>query len=168
MKPKAPYHKPAAVKLIEKLADEAARAKYPNAPTGLLAPRKYEDHSANGLCKCILDFLRFKGHQAERISCTGRYLDQSKTITDTLGFTKRIGSGKWIKASMQAGTADISCIINGKSVKCELKIKTDKQRPEQVEYQKQVEAAGGVYWICHSFDEFLNYYNELWISLMAE
>jgi hypothetical protein len=161
MKPKAHYRKSDAVKCIEAMANEAVRKKYPNLNPEFLAPRKYDDRTANGLCKCIIDFLRFKGHQAERISCTGRYLDQSKTITDTLGFTKRIGSGKWIKASMQAGTADISCIINGKAIKCELKIKTDKQRPEQVEYQKQVEAAGGAYWLCHSYDEFLTFYNSI-------
>ena len=156
---KAPYKKPDSVKELERLADAEARTKHPTCPH--LAPRKYEDRTANGLCKCIIEFLRLKGHQAERISCTGRYVDNSKTVTDTLGFTKRIGSGKWIKASMQAGTADISATIFGRSVKVEIKVKSDKQRPEQVEYQKQVERAGGVYLIIASFGQFADWYNSL-------
>jgi hypothetical protein len=45
-------------------------------------------------------------------------------------------------------------------VKIEIKMK-DKQSPDQVKYQQAVERAGGLYLICHSFDEFMNYYNTI-------
>lgn len=146
------------------LADSFDR--YPNMPDYVRSTRTYTDKTSGGLAFCISDFLRFKGHQCERISVTGRYIDQSKTVTDTLGFTRKIGSGKWIKSSMQPGSADLAATIKNKdgigiSVKIEIKIKRDLQSPLQKKYQQQVEAAGGIYLIIKSFDEFLNYYNEI-------
>lgn len=125
-----------------------------------IAPRRYTDKTANGLTICILDFLRLQGHQAERINSTGRYVDNTKIVSDVLGFKKRIGSGQWIKGSGQKGTADISSTILGLSVKIEVKMR-DRQSPDQIAYQEQVERAGGMYWIVRSFEEFMNKYNEL-------
>jgi hypothetical protein len=61
---------------------------------------------------------------------------------------------------MQKGSADLSIIIRGHAIKAEIKIK-DSQSEYQKEYQRQVEAAGGIYIIIRSFDEFLNFYNQL-------
>ncbi|HJY63731.1 MAG TPA: hypothetical protein VJ455_06205 [Ignavibacteria bacterium] len=62
---------------------------------------------------------------------------------------------------MQPGTADISATIAGRSVKIEVKIGRDKQSQKQKEYQRQVEASGGLYFIAKSFDQFFTWYNEL-------
>jgi hypothetical protein len=45
-------------------------------------------------------------------------------------------------------------------VKIEVKIGRDRQSEAQVEYQRQVEAAGGVYVIAKTFDGFLTWYDE--------
>jgi hypothetical protein len=37
----------------------------------------------------------------------------------------------------------------------------DKQSPDQKRYQQQVEAAGGIYIIVHSMDEFIELYNKI-------
>jgi hypothetical protein len=149
-----------ALKALRELALENSRKRHPNLPESVRSCRNYSDKSANGLTKCVIDFLRFSGHQAERVSSSGRYLDNSKVITDTLGFKRRIGSGKWIPGSMQKGSADISATINGRSVKIEIKMQ-DKQSEAQRKYQEQVELAGGKYWLVRSFDQFLTYYNDL-------
>lgn len=158
---KAPYKKSEAVKELESLAMDEARWKHPDIPEHILCPRKYSDRTSNDLTRCILDFLKFKGQQGERIACTGHYLDQSKLVTDTLGFTRRIGSGKWIKGSMQPGTADISATIQGLSVKIEIKIGKDRQSQKQHEYQNQVKKSGGKYIIVTSFQNFLQQYNTI-------
>src|ERR1035437_11140622 len=95
------------ITLLRNLALVHSRAKHPTLPESARCTKSYTDRTANGLTKCIIDFLNFAGHQAERVSVTGRYLDQSKTFKDTLGFTRRIGSGKWIPGNMQKGSADI-------------------------------------------------------------
>lgn len=133
------------------------RRKYPTFP---YPPQpKYSDTTANGLTKCITDFLNLSGHQAERISSMGRVIDNRKTVTDVLGRQRTIGSTKYIKGNSTNGTADISATINGKSIKIEVKIGNDRQSQAQKDYQAQIERAGGVYIIAKNFDEFIEWYD---------
>ena len=127
-------------------------------PTDYVVRTKYNDTTANGLTKCVTDYINFIGGQAERISNTGRYIDESRIVTDVLGNRKKIGSGKYIKGTGTNGTADISATFKGKSIKIEIKMK-DKQSEAQKEYQQAIERAGGIYFICHTFDEFLEKFN---------
>jgi hypothetical protein len=118
----------------------------------------FTDKTANGLTKCIVHWLNLNGWQAERISTTGRYIDNSKIVTDVLGNRKKIGSGKYIKGSGTNGSADISATIKGRSIKIEVKIGKDKQSDAQKKYQEMIEKAGGVYFIATDFDEFMMFY----------
>jgi hypothetical protein len=151
------YTKSKSIKFLENLADQAARKRYPNVP--YVAPRKYRDDSANGLTKCIIDFLRLSGYQAERISNTGRFLDNRKVVTNILGQKHSIGNSKWIPGTGTNGTADISATIYGRSVKIEVKINNDQQSKNQKSYQRFVEDAGGLYVIANSFEQFFEWYN---------
>ena len=151
---------PNSIQQLKALAIAHSRTRYPEMPEYARSTRNYTDRTANGLTKCIIDYLIFSGHQAERINSTGRYMDKSKVVTDVLGRSMRIGSGKWIPGTGTKGTADISATIWGKSVKIEVKMR-DKQSPDQKAYQEQIERAGGKYFICHSMDEFLTHYNRL-------
>lgn len=144
---------------LKDLALQDSRWKHPTLPAKWLSIRNYNDRTANGLTKCIIDYVRFNGYLAERITCTGRPLDNTQIVTDVLGDSRKIGTITWLPTSGQKGTADISAIIRGHSVKIEVKMK-DRQSPDQKAYQEQVEKAGGVYWLCHSFDEFLGFYKE--------
>jgi hypothetical protein len=143
---------------LRKLALEDEQRKHPNVPEYALPKPKYSDKTSNGLTKCIIDFLKLSGWQAERIAVTGRMIDDRHSYTDVIGNTKTIGSTRWIKSSMQVGTADISATVKGRSVKIEVKVGRDRQRPKQIEYQKQVEAAGGIYLLVKSFDQFYSWY----------
>lgn len=133
--------------------------KYPNMPIDYIPLYKYTDKTANGLTRCIIDYLEFNGCQAERISTTGRMVDNTKTFTNVLGITKQIGSKKWIKGSGTKGSADISATINGKSVKIEVKIGKDRQSEHQKKYQESIEKSGGIYWIAKSFEDFIKQCN---------
>lgn len=157
-KPKAPYRKSAAVKMLEQLADADAARRFPSIDPRHLARRLYRDDTANGLTKCLVEFLNLSGHLAERINSTGRYIDRSQTFTDVVGRTRSIGSGQWLPTSGIKGTADISAVIRGRAVKIEVKIK-DRQSEDQKRYQERIEAAGGTYLIVRSFTEFYEWYN---------
>jgi hypothetical protein len=148
------------LKQLRELALEDSRQKHPDYPEAARCTRNYSDKSANGLTRCIINFLRFNGWQCERINCTGRPLDNTKVITDVLGDFRRVGSVKWLPTSGQKGTADISATIKGKSVKIEVKMK-DRQSEDQKKYQQAIERAGGQYWLVRSFEEFMRFYNEL-------
>jgi hypothetical protein len=114
-----------------------------------MKPRAYDPKTANGLTKMIVDWIKYNGGQAERISTTGRYIVAQK---------------KWIKGSGTKGSADISAIIkNNKGIaipcKIEVKIGRDKQSEDQVKYQQAIEKAGGIYYIAKDFDSFYEWYN---------
>jgi len=120
----------------------------------------YSDKTANGLTKCIIDFIRITGGQAERINCTGRYIDKSQTFIDVLGRTRTIGTGQWLPSTGQKGTADISAVIRGRAVKIEIKVGKDRQSADQKKYQQAIEQAGGIYLIVRSFEEFYFWHQE--------
>ena len=150
------------MKALKELKEQAlaeSRRKHPSLPEYARSCRKYTDKTANGLTRCIIDWLNLNGHQAERINCTGRPQDNTRIVTDVLDRQYKIGSVKWLPTAGQKGTADISAIIRGRSVRIEVKMK-DRQSEDQKNYQQAVERAGGLYWLVRSFAEFLELYRE--------
>lgn len=131
---------------------------YPNVPDIALPKIEYSDRSANGLTKCILDFLIFSGHFCERTGNEGRVIDGRKTYTDVIGRQKTIGTVKRIKSSGTNGTSDLKAIIFGKMIAIEVKFGKDRQSQAQKDYQAMIERAGGIYLIARNFDEFYEWY----------
>lgn len=138
------YKKPEAIKELERQYHEAKKLKYPKAPKEYLVYTKFRDDKTNDLTKCVMAYTRLQGYFIERINSSGRFIN-----------------GKWIKGTGTNGTADLSAIINGKSVKIEIKCKAtkDRQSEAQKKYQKQVEKAGAVYIVVGTFEEFFNWLN---------
>ena len=130
-------------------------------PPEYIVRTKYTDKTANSLTKAIVKWINLNGYQAERISTSGRWVDNSKVVTDVLGNQKKIGNGKYIKGSGTKGSADISATIKGKSIKIEVKIGKDRQSEVQIEYQKSIERAGGIYFIAKDFTSFYHFYSTL-------
>lgn len=109
---KSCYRKPQAVKDLERLAHDRFRTEHPNFPEYAIPPQSYRDDTANGLTRCVVDFVRFHGGQAERINTTG--------VPEQRG-----GRIVWRKSNTTKGSADISATIAGRSVKMEIKIGAD-------------------------------------------
>lgn len=147
--------------ILTNLALTSLKERYPSFPDHAIPIPKYSDSTANGLTKCVIDFLNYSGHQAERISSMGRMIDKRKDSIDIMGNKRIIGSMQYIKGTSTNGTADISSIINGKSVKIEIKIGKDFQSKAQKDYQLATEKAGGIYLITKTFDEFMEQYKVL-------
>lgn len=137
---------------------EDSKQKHPSIPYH--TSPAFSARKTNGLTRCTIHFLQLKGHQAERISTSGRFVDNSEVVTDCVGFKRKIGTGCWIPGTGTKGSADISSIIFGRSVKIEVKNAEthDRQSKAQKEYQQQVINAGGLYLIVTSFAQFLNWY----------
>lgn len=134
-----------AIKELKRIRIEYLRKKYPNFPSNSIPPKRYTDTTANGLTACISDFLRFKGHYVVRINTTGLYRADLK---------------RFVKSSTTKGTADLHAAINGRHVSIEVKVGRDKQSEQQVEVQKKIEAAGGIYFIAKDFAGFMYWYNQ--------
>ena len=146
-----------AIKQLETLAFQQLRERYPNTPVQYLPPCKYSPRTANGLTKCVIDFLKLNGHFAQRVNTTGLPVDKRKTFTDVLGNTRQIGSVTWRKSNTELGASDIVANLNGRFIAIEIKQK-DKQSEHQKAYQQKIEASGGTYIIVRSFDEFYKWY----------
>jgi hypothetical protein len=152
---------------LKHLKQESMLEAYPNVPKYALSAPKYEDKTANGLTKCIIEFLQLSNHQAERINTMGRPIDNRKQVTDVIGRTKTIGSMTWGKSTATKGSADISATIQGRSVKIEVKIGADRQSQDQKIYQENIEKSGGQYWIAKNFDDFIKKYDDFLDSLKS-
>jgi hypothetical protein len=145
------------------------RTKHPNAPIHYLVPDEPLEGSANELTKTIIRFLLKSGHFAERISNQGQFRDESKEVTNILGHTYKIGSGRWTKGQGTNGTADISVTLKGGgALKIEIKYGKDRQSEDQKVYQANVEQAQGRYWIVRDLDSFITQYDKLMEELTME
>ena len=151
------YKKPDAIRELEDAVFEVKKQKYPNVP--YLIKHQYSDKTANDLTRAIIDFVRLRGGQAERINTMGRPIDRRKVYQDALGLTRTIGSIEWVKGTGTNGSADIAATIAGRSVKIEVKIGKDRQSEHQKKYQQDVERAGGIYYIAKDFTSFVKWYN---------
>lgn len=100
----------------------------------------YEDRTANGLQRFILDFLdHYDGMHGQRINIGGILMPNGKYRTS--GSTK--------------GVSDIIAIVHGKYIGIEVKAGKDKIRDTQIAEQEKVRKAGGVYEVVHNADEFV-------------
>ena len=152
-------YKMTALQILSEKKLKELRERYPHT-TAFDHQAKFSDKSEKNLEDCILQFAKFEGFQAERIKVKPNRIDKRQTVTDCIGRMKVIGSITWTKSSMQAGSADMSLTIKGRSVKAEIKMPGDHQKPNQKLYQQQVEAAGGEYWIVTSFQSFFDRYHK--------
>jgi hypothetical protein len=137
------------------------RIKFPNVPEAYRAVPSYKDSNTNGLTRCVMDYVRLRGYFIERTGNTGRQINDQKTYTDSLGFSKTIGSTKWIKGSGTNGTSDLKSIVNGRFIAIEVKCKStnDRIRPDQLKYKLQIEKSGGVYIIASTFSQFKQWFD---------
>lgn len=100
----------------------------------------FNDNGANELTRAIVAHIYCHGGFAGRVNSTGTY---------------KATEGKFIKSGSREGMADVNACIKGKHVQIEVKYGSDKPRPSQLQVQKEVEAAGGIYLFVKSFDDYL-------------
>ena len=111
-------------------------------------PSMPDCRTANGLTQSIVKFLTWNGWYANRISSAGR----------------KIGD-KWIHGTTKKGTADLHLIIKGVHISAEIKIGADRMSEYQHLEKQRVEKAGGKYWIIKTFEDFLEKFDSLFVSL---
>lgn len=121
----------------------------------------FSDKTANNLEKAICAYIKLNGGMAERRKNTGRYIDDSKIVTDITGAQRVIGKGKYIPGTGRNGTSDVSGIWKGKPVAIEVKIGKDRMSQAQIEYREDFEKAGGIFIIARNFEQTINELNKV-------
>jgi hypothetical protein len=149
--------------ILNELFKATQRLKYPSFPEHYHHDYKHSDNSTNALTRCVVDFLNYSGHFAERVSNTGRFIAGVKIDE---GHAKYQTNGKYIKGTGTNGTSDISAKIklpNHKfaiPVSIEIKFGKDRQSSDQKKYEQDMNNVGAVYVIVKTFDGFMDWYNE--------
>lgn len=139
---------------LKQLSDTIS-AQYVNIPVHARPRRSFSDKTANGLTKAILAFMELKGIKAWRQGSEGRFIQGREYTSQTTGRTQR-EKGMYIpRAGGGTGIGDICAVIRGRFITIEVKIGRDRQSPEQIKFQKEVEASGGVYLIAKSWVGFI-------------
>jgi hypothetical protein len=141
----------------QKAHEEYFKIKYPNAYKDgyYLDPKVPKVDTANGLTTFICNYLAWLNHRATRINVSGRLVDGVEKQPSGA----KIGVKKWIPSSTRKGTADISATIKGRSVMLEIKVGSDRPRPEQLTEQTRERRAGGIYEFIKTPDEFFYLYD---------
>jgi hypothetical protein len=123
--------------------------------------KMYTDKTANGLTACIVDYLNFSGHYANRINTQGQA--RVKKIPKYNIFSKQIEHMEkvsYTKSSTRKGTGDIDSIVFGIPLKIEVKVGRDTQSDDQKEEQNRIERAGGVYYLAVDMQTFLMWFKK--------
>lgn len=137
---------PSGLKELISLKQGSDELKHPNLPRYARVKPKYSDKDANGLTKCIVDYIDLRGGWATRISTEGRYIE-------SLGYR--------IPSSVKLGTADIHACWKGLHLSIEVKIGSDRQSKEQKEIETDILRAGGQYFIARNFQDFYQWIHTL-------
>lgn len=135
-----------AIQQLKANAETAKRERYPNVPAYAVPRAKYSDKDANGLTRCIIDHVNLQpGCMAWRSGNAPVYDEK----------IKRHRSG-----NVRKGVADISAIREGRAWQIEVKIGRDKLSEPQRDFAAEVQAAGGVYCVAYTLDQFLERWND--------
>lgn len=126
------------IQTLKDLALASSREKYPNFPDRYRPTPRYKETTTNDLTRAIIDYITLQGGYAVRINTQGQY-DQA--------------TGKWRKGMTRRGTADIHACWKGKHYSIEIKTGKDRLSPEQIETQKDVHRAGGIYIVAGCLDD---------------
>lgn len=106
----------------------------------------WTDKTANGLTRCIVDYIKFIGGFASRINSTGM-------------MRKVNGQMRWTHSTTTKGIADIMATIQGRAVHIEVKIGKDCMSEAQHKVAAQVRASGGLYFVAKDMTSFLEWYD---------
>ena len=139
------YRKPQAIKDFE-VEHKAWFYSGRTTPPHIQSITKFRDDSADELTKLIIAFLRVQGAFATRLNSTGVYRNDLK---------------KFVPNTQRRGMADIVGTYQGKSLNIEVKIGRDRMSEHQLKVKKEIEAAGGYYYVAKDFEGFVRWFKQL-------
>lgn len=132
---------PKNLKELAAVANELNAEKHPDFPPHALVKKRFKDTTANDLTKTIIfDMYHIREGVAYRINNGATYDTKRKVYR---------------KGVQRKGVPDIIGIINGRFIGIEVKIGKDRQSADQKEIEKEINAAGGVYFIAKTYDDYL-------------
>ena len=128
------------------LADQRKAERSPNFPAKYIPRSKYSDRDANGLTRCVVDWLTLNGHFATRLSSTGIYREDLK---------------KFVPSQQRAGMPDVLAVVNGHALFIEVKAGKDYVSTVQQNTHKALADAGAWVYVARNFQHFYDWFTNL-------
>lgn len=100
--------------------------------------------TANDLTRKIVAYFQDYGHFATRLQSTGTYRDDLK---------------KFVPSQQRAGLPDVLAVVNAKAVFVEVKIGKDRLSEAQNSAIEDLENAGAVIYVAHTFEGFRKWFS---------
>ncbi len=124
----------------------------------------YTDKTANGLTKCIIDYITFRGGYANRINTQG----QARKERINLAFGNYRDKITFTPSTTNKGSADIRALVFGRSLDIEVKIGKDKMSLNQLKEMVRIQEAGGLYFVARDMQSFVDFYKETFADILME
>lgn len=124
--------------LLQKKYLEHKRTLHPDLP--FPTPKIFSENNANHLTESCIWWVRVHGGSADRINNGAVYDPRRKVFR---------------KGGTRKGIADIIGVFRGKYLAIEVKFGKDRQSADQKSMQAEIEAAGGIYILARTFDQFV-------------
>lgn len=134
------------IKDLKQLYLEDHRKRYPSIPEPARVAPSYSDQTANGLTKCITDYLRLKGAFVSRLNNTGIY--DAKIKRYRRGMNRR-------------GLPDLIATYDGKSLHIEVKAGRDRLSEHQERIRDEQQQSGGIFYVARTFKDFKDWFDRL-------
>ena len=138
-----------ALKTLCALADRRKAERSPNFPPKFIPRSKYSDRDANGLTRCIVDYLNFSGHFATRLQSTGQY---------------RADLQKFVGSQQRAGMPDVLAVVEGQAVFVEVKAGNDRLSDAQKATHTALTNAGAAVYVAHDFQGFYDWFTKHFLT----
>ena len=126
------------------LADAAKAAKYPTLPRHAHVKARYEDRTANGLTRAVVDWMTLQGHFATRLDSTGTY---------------RADLSRYIPSQQRKGMPDVFDMVNDRAVFVEVKVGRNHLSNDQKVAIADLKRAGAAVYIDQNFQGFFDWFN---------
>jgi hypothetical protein len=128
---------------LEQMYLAEQKEKHRHFPESYFLKLKYDTTTANGLTRAIVKWFDLKRGYATRVNTGGVYDEKL---------------GKYRLGSSKRGFSDIQAVYKGYAIYVEVKIKRDIQSEYQKEFQNQITACGGYYYVAKDFQSFVDWF----------
>lgn len=121
-----------------------------------MAKTKRVPLTTNNITEGIVNTILLAGYSASRINTQGQYIEDLNGVDD---FGRK--KGGYRPSGSRKGFADIDCCIAGRAVVIEVKNEAtrDSAKKHQKVFQAEWVAAGGIYFVCINWMQFLAWWD---------
>lgn len=116
--------------------------------------KPFTDITSNGLTNCIIDWINCSGGTANRINVQGQF--RKEKIHLAFGNAREVT--RFTPSTTRRGTADIHAVMIGRHLSIEVKIGADKLSEAQLQEQRRITAAGGLYFVARDMQSFVDWF----------